>query len=400
MLLKSWAFKYRDHRLRAEIWWRLTGWSRQRLYVDHELLAEQCGFSLVGLPLRGESGFAFEVVFHRLGLGLDLDCRVYADGTEIPKDGSATQVEKKWAHFAAEDDGTAGTTLGPLIGCILGAPLLVFMGILSIPCGLLVLFAWHCQELGFRRKMRSRGRFLRWDDLERRLTTSPGTLIVQADGKHFPRVWWTEDDVPARSPLPPPRIGENCLPVRSQNPFVEWCYYHYLSEEKGKACLTVLPQSVHDWIASRDDQRVPPWKADYPLVQVVETGFVNRAHVPMIEKFLDILGADARHSVPELVAALRSDDPSLRCLAIHSLRLLGLAAQGAIPALVERLYDGARDERYDAALALARLGPVALELLKAASRRDDPWVSKLAELGLKYADSISTPALLDAGVSD
>jgi hypothetical protein len=34
MPLKSWAFKIDGHPVRAEVWWRFTGWNLRDIHVD------------------------------------------------------------------------------------------------------------------------------------------------------------------------------------------------------------------------------------------------------------------------------------------------------------------------------------------------------------------------------
>src|SRR5689334_12272804 len=43
MPLKSWAFQFGDHSIRAEVWWRFSGWYRKRLFVDHKRVAARRG---------------------------------------------------------------------------------------------------------------------------------------------------------------------------------------------------------------------------------------------------------------------------------------------------------------------------------------------------------------------
>jgi HEAT repeat protein len=70
-------------------------------------------------------------------------------------------------------------------------------------------------------------------------------------------------------------------------------------------------------------------------------------------------------AVPELIVALRHDDPYVRGFAAWTLGAIGPDAQAAVPALVDALQ---QDEGYDrggAAAALARMGPAASQAVPA-----------------------------------
>jgi hypothetical protein len=220
----------------------------------------------------------------------------------------------------------------------------------------------------------------------------PSTLIVEKRFLGKVRFWWTEEDVLARSPFPPTRGEEFWFPGGgTQNPFREWCYYHYLSHYTGKALLASLPtgkdkEDFSDCLHRSSSEKSPPaWKAAYPELQVVVTGF-NANSRKTAEVFARVLGSGGDESVPRLAMLLQGKDRHLRRLAVRALRMIGPRAHAAMPALIERLYHGLSRERLEVADALA-IGSDAIERLREASSRDDPWVrcpadNAVAKLGL------------------
>ncbi|HZT83433.1 MAG TPA: HEAT repeat domain-containing protein, partial [Gemmataceae bacterium] len=104
--------------------------------------------------------------------------------------------------------------------------------------------------------------------------------------------------------------------------------------------------------------------------------------------------------VPQLTAALKSNDAAVRRKAANSLGLAGGDAKAAVPALVEALKDDDPQVRGYAARALAAVGPAAVPaLLKAARSAPDRPVRILAYLALgesRPIDGESLRALVDA----
>ena len=85
MPIKSWSFVHNGHPIRAEIWWRFTGWNRRRIYIDNKRVADQCGWLRIGHPLVAELDtlngqkqklkFCFRTNWTRF----KIDCRFAAD---------------------------------------------------------------------------------------------------------------------------------------------------------------------------------------------------------------------------------------------------------------------------------------------------------------------------------
>jgi hypothetical protein len=386
MSLKSWTFWCRGHPVRAEVWWRFPGWSRQRLYIDHELAAERRGYARTGEPLSGNLGDAageIEVRFRRSALGFRMACVVRVEGVVVRWEDQPVRVERGIPDDEPQNEGFLATLRMALIGCLFVLPFLLVLMMLAVPLVMVGLFTMKIQEARFERRRRRRGRFLDWLEVERRMREAPSTLIFQIGMKRGARVWWTEEDVLARSPLPPPRWDRGPAVMRGDTSFGTWCHFHYLSEDRGRAYLTTLPAGRARQVDFLDESEPAAWRAEFPLLRVATASFGFPERLRRAEPFVALLGPDAEQSVPGLIAGLRGDDPTLRSMAVDALRDIGPAAGAAVPALVEHLYDGPQAERYKAALALAAIGPEAVEPLTTASECGDPWIRQPAITALE-----------------
>jgi HEAT repeat protein len=212
--------------------------------------------------------------------------------------------------------------------------------------------------------------------------------LLKCDSWEAPDFWWTEEDVLARSPFPQTRSNDFRFPVgrRTENPFPEWCYYHFLSADSGKAFLISLSRAEREvlshWSNRTSDKELPSaWRADYPSLQVVTTGFSPYSN-KTATAFALVLGEGGDDAVPRLAALLQQKDRRLRRLVVNALRMMGPLAQKAIPALIEHLCDGPVAERIDVAYALAAIGGEAIQALKQASTQDDPWIRVPADIAL------------------
>jgi hypothetical protein len=193
--LKSWAWKYEGHDIRAEIWWRFPGWRRERVYIDHKLCAQWRGYSVRGPGLRcsleNDSGakYQIEVRFRRplwvrspvfqVAAGL-LTCQVLVDGVPWQWEPGPVRVQKSWIN-GGSDDGFPGGGVelsGPL-GCIIF--LLVFVGAIVIfPVGLCIgSLTEYMKELRLKSSLRRRGRIVDWVDAKEKMSRGPSTLIVE-----------------------------------------------------------------------------------------------------------------------------------------------------------------------------------------------------------------------------
>jgi hypothetical protein len=391
MPLKSWAWSHGHHNIRAEIWWRYSGWSRRRLYVDHDLVIERRGYFLSARPLRAEihnntgADDQVEVSFSRAFLLNSMKCHVLMNGLPWKCEDGPVDIEKRWTHLESHDGlGPSGLSSdNPLVGCFFLLLLMIY-GIIFFPIA--VLFSGIVQVLQNRRlksRLRQQGRFLAWREAEKKLNQGPSTLIFQLGWMREPRIWWVDEDVLARSPFSPPNPHKFWTPDSGDHPFVVWCYYHYLMEETGKGILTEHPPAHREKLF-RDPHGGFRCPAKFPLLRVVVTGYVRHDYLKSVKKFMEILERSPDDCPARFAAAIESDDRPLRCMAVDALRMIGGRREEAIPILTERLYHGPWSERHDVASTLATVGGISI--LQEASNRDDPsikWPSSSALDDLK-----------------
>jgi HEAT repeat protein len=100
---------------------------------------------------------------------------------------------------------------------------------------------------------------------------------------------------------------------------------------------------------------------------------------------LSQLGSQAREALPDLLEALKSDDPLVRQNAALALGAIGPDAAEAVPGLTEALHDGQWTVRRQAALSLGNIGPAAKSAL--------PELDKLK----KDAHKLVAQAAIEAG---
>jgi hypothetical protein len=127
---------------------------------------------------------------------------------------------------------------------IIGLPLLI-VGLVSIP----IAMGFQLRERRRENKLRSRlafdGRYMHWCELEAKLKSGEGTLIIEhLWTKSAIREWWTEDDLVARSPIPLP-TSPILLPEGDQlislHQYAESSAATYTDTNAGVAKLTEVP---------------------------------------------------------------------------------------------------------------------------------------------------------------
>ena len=96
-------------------------------------------------------------------------------------------------------------------------------------------------ELWMRYVMFKRGRYLSLRQLRDHSRAAHGTIIYDwaSCNLGYVRVWWTEEDVEADAPVPPPpddRFNDACQPF-AWHEFDRWLSERYLDEERGTAKL-------------------------------------------------------------------------------------------------------------------------------------------------------------------
>lgn len=116
------------------------------------------------------------------------------------------------------------------------------MFVLCIPTIVVLIIYQFIRDKLFAKRMRRLGRFVAWRELEPRLQSGEGTLVIEQAQKDGIRVWWTPDDVIQESPVAPvPERELDYLRIESPHPFVAWCFERYLHPQTGHALLTRPP---------------------------------------------------------------------------------------------------------------------------------------------------------------
>jgi hypothetical protein len=122
--------------------------------------------------------------------------------------------------------------------------LFLLAAILAIPFAIVMVILHRFREHRFARRMRELGRFISWEELEPRLRSGDGTLVIEQAQKDGVRVWWTEDDIVQQAPVELPAEQElDYLRFGTPHPFVTWCFSRYLDSDTGQALLTEPPFS-------------------------------------------------------------------------------------------------------------------------------------------------------------
>jgi hypothetical protein len=391
--LKSWAFNHQGHALRAEIWWRFTGWNRKRLYIDHRLAVGKRGRFTSVLPIDAEIDLGKDgkesiiVRFRRRRLGLDMDCEVAAgSGTFAPV--QAVSVEKLWRQDDS-DPSPSGSSEGQRIaGCLVLTSFILTVAALYIPLLAVGAATQWWQSYRLRRHLRLNGRLLTWKEVEQRMrgADSPCTLILQIGNLAEQRAWWTADDVLARTPLPLLDYRSLIHPARVRHPFIEWCEFHYLSPQSGKAFRVEVPKSVFHQLGSFDRADfINCLQEQYPFLKTAITGYSHGRRKTAAPRLAKILGENLSLALPGLIAALNDGDPTLRRLCLECIRLAGPSAASAMTLLKEKFYFGPWSERYDVAKALTALGPEGEAVLSEAAKLGDPRLRNSAKSALRMA---------------
>jgi len=397
MPLKSWTYTIGDHTLRAEIWWRFTGWYRKRLFIDHRRADVSRGRFDVSRPLKATDSALGPVTvrFTRRRLGLDMDCVV--SGANIPGNGASPSVEKRRRYSVYEEG--VDRPASPL-GCFVFIPIILFFWTLAIPLSLLAALYSAAgfvkrSERRFQQRMRNAGRFVDWSEIEKRSTASPSTLIIQGPGMQSPCFWWTEDDLPAISPLPVSQFREALGHGRGwRDPFTVWSWFIYLSDRHAKARLTQPPDDFLDRLDVFEDNEACQAQvaARYPTLKLVVVSHPRKQVLRAGPEFAQALGDDLPTAVPKLLDLLNSRDEFLRQLALDTLGMAGPAAAPALPRLAHHFYFGPWDDMHWVTQALLAVGPTGLEFLQSAARWHDPVHRHYAELALnQHAYDLAHP---------
>ena len=392
MPIKSWAFVHDGHPIRAEIWWRFTGWNRKRVYVDHRLAVGKRGRFTMSRPVTVEledatnSKQMMEIRFRPKRCCFDMDCELGVNRAS-PMPVKSAHIDKRWqAHGKEQYESQLERALGSLFVFVI-LLILLAAGLLYPLLIMLGGAVWWYGDRQLRRRMRKAGRYLSWAEIENRMlaSTSSCTLIAPIGNLTPLRAWWTEEDVAARTPLPLPDRAELFHPSRPVHPFIEWCDFRYFSEDSGKAYLTELQPDLIARLHMFDDdgscnlQR----QNEFPKLSIIHTGYSYGERKESAARLVKILGDDLSAALPELIAGSADRNPTIRRMCIESIELAGESAAMAVPALKEQLYLGSGAARYLVAQTLAGLGPTGQEVLREASKAGDPVISRAAGSALR-----------------
>ncbi len=151
--------------------------------------------------------------------------------------------------MTAPETGSTQEQDSTLRGVILGAamiPALVAGACFAFPYSICLRWSRQRRELALRLQMKSQGRLIPWQELERRMEESGGTCIEERFSPRGPvRYWWTPEDVYKESPH---KITGwfSMRKGREYEPFIHWCRRRYTAAEGGSALLAdtgLTPQS-------------------------------------------------------------------------------------------------------------------------------------------------------------
>lgn len=389
MPIKSWSFTHNGHPIRAEIWWRFSGWNRTRLYIDHRKVIGNYDWLSFGKPLVADVGTPdggeqkLRVRFRPSWTGLG--CWFAADADPLARVHSARVY--KHLQYHPEPGEEIENEFAHGMGCLLIFAFLLIMCVLYAPLMLAGGAIYAIQEKRRRRRMRKLGRFLSWPEVLKRMESAqtPCTLILQMANLTPTRAWWTQDDLLAQIPLPLPDERAIWDPSAhgAQHPLNEWCQFKYFDESTGSAFLTDLPDSTKALLRRfHDAKNRAQLREQFPKLNVVVVGFAHGTRAKAAARFAAILGDHLPSAVPRLAAGLADDDKAIRELCVQTLQLAGPAAAEAIPSLHHELYLAPHDEGLRIAKTLAALGPAGVDALRAAAKCGDPSIRGSARSAL------------------
>ncbi|SRR5579871_2512013 len=135
-------------------------------------------------------------------------------------------------------------------------PVLLLLGGLSIPVGLIQRQLARRRRHQFLSDMRSRGRVVAFSEIEEAANYGGGTLVIErAFPKGLVRHWWTPEDIYVQCPYP---LGSPVNPFES-SPFLDavgWCRDRYTDVQKGTAALVVADRVIPSPFAAKIPDRL------------------------------------------------------------------------------------------------------------------------------------------------
>lgn len=112
---------------------------------------------------------------------------------------------------------------------------------------------------------------------------------------------------------------------------------------------------------------------------------------------LSQMGPAAKETVPNLIEALKTDNPRFRSEVQFTLGAIGPDAIAAVPELIKGISDPVNEVKYSACYALGRIGPSAMDAvpsLSAAAKSDDEFLRLSSVLALVKIVPKDNPALI------
>lgn len=396
MPIKSWGFQHDSNWYRIEAYWRMGGWSYERLFLNHKLVAESSGSSREPLRYNGKEGEPSVMVsFSRRKLGFGKECEVTINGKPLDFEQTDVQIEHPFVARDAEEPPRPiwQIPLGCLVGLFVVPFLLIFIAIINSALFFVRLYRRLVHEPRFRRQMQEKGRFTPWEDLIPRLQSEEGTLILHWTASRALRVWWTPTAISNHCPFPVPLQGnQSSGSPDATSPLNPWCQWHCFSPETGSAILTQPPAHLKEKLfgaVMANPKEIPEqWSSSFPETAIALVFEANPQIAEKIPVFEEAIFEENGINIQKVIELIQSEDRDLAWMSIYALRKIEPPVEAAIPALLERLLHGPWQERWDIAITMACLGPVGVETLVEVANMDDPWVAREAKAGLEYVNFV------------
>lgn len=390
MAVKSWGFENEEQWIRLEVTWQMSGMSRQRLYVDHHLVAEQQGtfssaISYVNPEMSATGIQSLVAQFPWKRFGWDRECSVHINSQPIDLSQREVQIDNAAPGASADDEmpqnqwvtlAWAFVLFPFLLVLVLSMVLFSYLALLVRP-----LLDWiHDRPL--KKQLGQRGKLLTEEDLRKKVAEQSGTLLLECSRFGEPaRVWWTSEKTDEVSPFPV------VIPIKTrkgeETPFTLWCRQRYLDPENGLGFLLNQSRRTVRKQASELVEELANETSGVKVVTMVEDNVARSRKVPVV---LEQCHDDGRLSLEKLQELLQDSDPDVLRMAIALLSTLGNDAEPALPKLMRLLTKGPAEIRFETAIAMARLGRNGVDVLLIASEAEDPWVKLEAKAGLEYVN--------------
>jgi hypothetical protein len=130
--------------------------------------------------------------------------------------------------------------IGRLLRLVLMAPVILIVGVASIPVCMFERRIMRQREKRFAADMKTVGRLVSWIEARSQIDNERGTLIEESVSPDGYRLWWTSEDIPTVSPYPCCFEDGKIPDVQVYRPFFEWCRFRFTNPESGTAQLIDL----------------------------------------------------------------------------------------------------------------------------------------------------------------